>query len=124
LHRWFVGSFIHPSSFVLRRSPFVIYSLVDVTLIDWFSVLSATLWISGLAFLLALFGLARAARERSTRQVLAQPHFRVAMMLGIVLFALGMGLSVGTWFERIGWGVVTALALWEAYSARRQRGTQ
>ncbi len=95
-----------------------------MTLIDWFSVLSATLWISGLAFLLALFGFARVAREKSARQVLAQPHFRVATMLGIVLFALGMGLSVGTWFERIGWGVVTALALWEAYSARRQRGTQ
>jgi len=95
-----------------------------VTLIDWFSVLSATLWISGLAFLLALFGFARASRKHSTRQMLAQPHFRVAMMLGIVLFALGMGLSVEMWFERIGWGVVTALALWEARSARHQRGTQ
>ena len=93
-------------------------------MIDWFSVLSATLWISGLAFLLALFGFARAAREKSTREMLAQPHFRVAAMLGLALCALGMGLSVEMWFERIGWGVVTALALWEARGARRQRGTQ
>ena len=93
-------------------------------MIDWFALLASAIWIVGLSILLTVFGFARAAREKSTRQMLAQPHFRVAMMLGLALFALGMGLSVGAWFERVGWGVVTALALWEARSARHQRGTQ
>ena len=93
-------------------------------MIDWFALLASAIWIVGLSTLLTVFGFARASRKHSTRQMLAQPHFRVAMMLGLALFALGMGLSVEMWFERIGWGVVTALALWEAYSARRQRGTQ
>lgn len=93
-------------------------------MIDWFSVFSATLWISGLALALALFGFARASREQSTRQVLAQPHFRIALMCALALFALGMSLSVGTWFERIGWGIVVALSLWEAWSVRRAGGAQ
>lgn len=93
-------------------------------MINWFNVFSATLWISGLALALALFGFARASREKSTRQVLAQPNFRVALMLALALFASGMGLSVGTWFERIGWGIVVALSLWEAWSARRAGGVR
>lgn len=88
-------------------------------MIDWFSVLAATVWITGVALLLALVGFARAARDQSTRRVLAQPHYRVAMMFALALFALGMSLSVGTWFERIGWLIVVALAVWEAYRARR-----
>ncbi|MBM3128536.1 MAG: hypothetical protein FJ009_07910 [Chloroflexi bacterium] len=93
-------------------------------MIDWFSVVAATLWIAGLAFLLALVGFARASRDQSTRQVLARPDFRVATMLGLALFALGMGLSVGNWFERAGWFVVIALALWETRGAWRRRGTR
>ncbi|MCI0475638.1 MAG: hypothetical protein L0Y55_05280 [Anaerolineales bacterium] len=93
-------------------------------MIDWLSVLSATLWIAGLAFLLALVGFARASREKTARQILAQTNFRIATMIGLALFALGMGLSVGNWFERVGWGVVVALSLWEARGARRQRGTR
>lgn len=93
-------------------------------MIDWFALLASALWIVGLGVLLTLFGFARASREHSTRQAFALPHYRVALMLALVLFALGMGLSVGTWFERVGWSVVVALALWEAYSARRARGTQ
>jgi hypothetical protein len=104
LHRWIVASLVR--SFVLRRSPFVIYSLVDVTLIDWFSVLSATLWISGLAFLLALFGLARAARERSTRQSVGATafsrrddawHCAVCVGDGACPLRRGSNASVGVW---------------------------
>jgi hypothetical protein len=93
-------------------------------MIDWFSVFSAALWISGLALALALFGFARMSQEQSTRQVLAQPHFRIGLMFALALFALGMSLSVGTWFERVGWGVVVVLSLWEAWSARRAQGAQ
>lgn len=93
-------------------------------MIDWFSLLSATLWIAGLAFLLALVGFARASREQSTRQVLAQTRFRVATMIGLALFALGMGLSVGNWFERVSWIVVVLLSLWESKRASSERGTR
>lgn len=93
-------------------------------MIDWFSVFSAMLWISGLALALALFGFARTSREQTTRQVLTQPHFRVALMFALALFALGMSLSVGTWFERVGWLVIVALALWEAWNAQHTGGTR
>lgn len=93
-------------------------------MIDWFSVFAATLWISGLALALALFGFARALREQTTRQVLAQPNFRLALLVALVLFALGMSLSVGTWFERVGWGMVVVLSVGEAWSVRRTRGVQ
>jgi hypothetical protein len=93
-------------------------------MIDWFSVLSATLWIAGLAFLLALVGFARASRAHSTRQILAQPNFRIATNVGLALFALGMSLSVGNWFERGGWLIVFALVLWEGKRAFDQRGSR
>lgn len=90
-------------------------------MIDWFGVFAAALWIAGLALLLALLGLARSVPDRSLRQALAQPEFRAAVAGGIALFAIGLGLTVGDWFERIGWFVVVLLALWEGVSALTAR---
>jgi hypothetical protein len=89
--------------------------------IDWFGVIAATFWIAGLALLLALLGFARASRDQSTRQVLSQPAFRVAIAGGLALFALGMCLAIGNWIERVGWLVVIALSLWEGKSAASDR---
>lgn len=90
-------------------------------MIDWFGVASAALWILGLAILLAAVSIARSfdGRLRATRQVLTEPGFRAAIIAGMILFALGMSLSAGSWWERIGWFVVVALTLWEGAAAWR-----
>lgn len=88
-------------------------------MIAWFGVASAALWILGLAILLAAVSIARSfdGTLRATRQVLSEPGFRAAMIAGMILFALGMALSAGSWWERIGWFVVVALTTWEGAAA-------
>ena len=85
-------------------------------LIDWYTVGVSTLWIVGLAQLLATLSFAHGltvGQAKSMRQILSELPFRLSITAGIVLFALGMLLSAEAIWEKIGWGVVIALAVWD-----------
>jgi hypothetical protein len=88
-------------------------------MLDWLGIFAAGMWIAGLALLLALLSLARSFRPQPIHLVLAQPAFRAAIAGGIALFAIGMCLTVGSWFERVGWLVVVLLSLWQGASGMR-----
>jgi len=88
--------------------------------IDWFGVVSASLWILGLAILLAAASIAyglSVGGDAPVRQILGQSFWRVAIAGGLALFALGMFLSVATGWEKAGWVAVTLLSLWEGIAA-------
>ncbi|MBI5034858.1 MAG: hypothetical protein HZB51_30405 [Chloroflexi bacterium] len=89
-------------------------------MIDWFGVLSAAIWILGLALLLATMSIAySSATDKSLLAVLGKQSYRLALTVGLVLFALGMMLSVEAWWERIGWLLVMGLGLWDGVAAWR-----
>ena len=91
-------------------------------MIDWFSVLVAAIWIMGLALLLATVSIGYFfASDKSLKQVLSEPQYRWALTIGLILFALGMTLSVDAWWERVGWLLVIALALWDGVANWRTR---
>jgi hypothetical protein len=88
-------------------------------MIDWLAVLAAALWILGLALLLALLGFGRSSPDQSMSQFLAQPVFHALAVGALILFAIGMGLTVDSWLERVGWLVVGLLGLWEGARGSR-----
>jgi hypothetical protein len=82
-------------------------------LTDWFTVVTAALWILGLAILLATVSIAyglSGGDNPSVRQILGRPSFGATLAGGIALFALGVCLSVETGWERFGWAVVFFLS--------------
>ncbi len=90
-------------------------------MIDWFGILASATWIAGLAVLVTTLGWARMAREQSLWQTLSEHPYRLALIGGGVLFALGMALAVNTWYERAGWAIVTLLLVWDGTSVWRNQ---
>jgi hypothetical protein len=90
-------------------------------MIDWFGLVASALWIAGLALVVATLGFARMAKDVSLRHMLAMRVYRLAIICGVALFAIGTMLSVSTWYERVGWLIVTALTTWEGVAAWRKR---
>jgi len=91
-------------------------------MIDWVGVVIATIWIMGLALLLAVVSIAywsSSATRTSLGHVLAKRSFYVALRVGIVLFGLGMLMGTETWWEKILWGLVTVFFVWEAIATLR-----
>jgi hypothetical protein len=96
--------------------------MIDLTM-DWLNILYNTLWILGLAALLATFSLAhwRASWQgASLRRALSEPGFRLAVAAEIALFALGLTLLVEPWWYKIGWVGIMAFSLWEGIAAWRR----
>jgi len=84
-------------------------------MIGW-SVFFHSLWLSGLSVLLAICSLANwSARltDETMRQVLSKPIYRLAIAAGLCLVGLGAMLVVATWWLKVGWGCLVAVALWE-----------
>ncbi len=83
----------------------------NLDLIDWRLVGFSALWIVGLALILAACSFAddaAHARPTSTRAVLGEPGYQVALNMGLLLFCLGLVGSAQAWWE---------LALWLALAA-------
>ncbi len=78
-------------------------------MIDVWSVLTNSLWILGLAILLAVLSWAHwgASLEGVRfRTALGRPEARRVVDLGLVLFCAGLAASNRTWWERILWGLL------------------
>lgn len=81
-------------------------------LIDWGMLAFSGLWISGLAVVLAIFGLVRYAAQRTARRfgdVLKESGYQAGMNAGLALFCLGLIGSSRHWWEVVAW---IALAIW------------
>ncbi len=63
-------------------------------------------------------------QEKSLRQGLSEPRFRLVAAIGILVFALGFMLLVTPWWHIILWVGITALSLWQGVVAWRDRPGQ
>ena len=96
-------------------------------MIDIWEVIANSLWIVGLAVLLAVLSWARwiAHTEQSRlRSMLKQPSIQIALDVGLVLFCAGLAATGRAWWERVLWGLLAAAWLvqaWLAWTNARKR---
>jgi hypothetical protein len=79
--------------------------------IDWWNVLTHSLWIAGLAVVLGLWGYAdwRAwTGGRGVRQVPGALVRDPILYFGLALICLGAGLGVASWWQRLPWFLLLA----------------
>ena len=101
----------------------------NLDLIDWGAVGAASLWITGLAIVLACLGFAdyrRATMGLKMRAVLGEPTYQLAVNAGLALFCLGLLASSRTWWEATIWALLSlvflAYAVWAWRARRRAKG--
>jgi hypothetical protein len=93
-------------------------------MIDLRGLLGDSLWIAGLAVLLAVLSWARwiAAGERiPMRAVLARTRPRQVLHLGLALFCAGLALTGRAWWECVLWGLLAATWTIRAWMGKRTR---
>ncbi len=94
-------------------------------MIDWYSLFSTSLWISGLAIVLATISYAwyeAATTQNKLRLVLSLPSFELTNTSGLALFSLGMLARVGiAWWESVLWSLLAIAFGVQAWSAQRRR---
>ena len=93
-------------------------------MIDVWGVIANSLWVLGLAALLATLSwthwVASMGKIRF-RTVLRRPSIRWALDLGLVLFCAGLAATSGTWWERALWGLLAAAWMVQAWLAGRSK---
>jgi hypothetical protein len=92
--------------------------------IDIWGVIANSLWILGLAVLLAVLSWAHwvASTERGRlRAVLRRPRILQGLDLGLFLFCTGLAATGYTWWERILWGLLAAAWIFQIWSAGRKK---
>jgi len=75
-------------------------------MIDWYGVLTATLWISGTALLLAGFSYQywlAGEEKRPLREQLSQPSFLWVFYISMILIGMGLAGSSTRWWETAVW---------------------
>ena len=94
-------------------------------MIDVWRVAANSLWILGLAVLLAALSWAYWAAnvERIRfRAALGRPRLRQVVDLGLILFCAGLAVTGRAWWERVLWGLMAALWVPQAWLARGKHG--
>jgi hypothetical protein len=100
-------------------------------MIDIWGVVANSLWILGLAVLLAVLSWARwiAQTEQSDlRIVLNQPSIQTALDVGLFLFCAGLAATGRAWWERVLWGLLAVawvVQVWVVWAnARKQKSSE
>jgi hypothetical protein len=96
-------------------------------MINWLHAFFNSLWILGLALILAAFSHAHwlaHVRGARTRPLLGTPTFQLPFTIGMALVSLGLFFLSRGWLEHLLWGAFTALFAWQAWPARRDRRAQ
>jgi hypothetical protein len=95
--------------------------------IDIWGVIANSLWILGLAVLLAALSWARwvaHTEQNRLRTVLKRPSIQIALDVGLFLFCAGLATTGRAWWERILWGLLAAawvVQVWLARANARKR---
>ena len=94
--------------------------------VDWYYFVASSFWVLGLAALLAALSLAHWLARHSKkpfRQILFATSFRPAFFISIALVALGLLLTVESWWFKIGWAGLIAISFWEISVVIRKSNT-
>jgi hypothetical protein len=92
--------------------------------IDIWGVVTNSLWILGLAVLLAVLSWAHwvaSTEEKRLRAVLGRPRIQQGLDLGLFLFCAGLAATGRTWWERTLWGLLAAAWVFQTWSAGRKK---
>ncbi|MBN1978299.1 MAG: hypothetical protein JW918_12960 [Anaerolineae bacterium] len=93
-------------------------------MIDVWGVIANSLWILGLAVLLAVLSWAHwtaSTEGNRLRDELKRPRTQQALGLGLLLFCAGLAATGHTWWERILWGLLAAAWIFQAWLAGRNK---
>lgn len=91
-------------------------------MIPWQSLLANSLWIVGLAVLLARFSYSRAYQQIKRSTTEATRRFDWPVMLGLTLFCVGMLLTAKSQSEQAAWVVLLAASLVMPWWEYRRKG--
>ncbi len=75
-------------------------------MIDWWGVFSNTLWVVGLAVLLAAWSMAYYEAQhddRKVREAFSQTSYSWALTVGLMLFCAGLAATEDRWWARVLW---------------------
>jgi hypothetical protein len=87
--------------------------------IDIWGVIANSLWILGLAVLLAVLSWVHwvASTEKNRlRVVLQRAPIQIALEVGLFLFCAGLATTERTWWERTLWGLLAAAWMFQAWA--------
>lgn len=92
-------------------------------MIDVWGILANSLWILGLAVLLAALSWAHWAASVEKvrfRAVLGRPRVQRVLNLGLALFCAGLAVTGRVWWERVLWGLLAAVWAVQAWMTDRR----
>ncbi len=81
-------------------------------MINWFELLTNSIWILALALALTTLGITRwesMMGKGSWRDLINRSPRALLINLAALLFCLGIGLAAQAWWERLLWGVLVIL---------------
>ena len=93
-------------------------------MLNVWGVVTNSLWILGLAVLLTVLSWTHwvaSAKGNRIRDKLKQPRTQQALDLGLFLFCAGLATTGRTWWERILWGLLAAVWIFQAWLAGRKK---
>ncbi len=93
-------------------------------MIDWPGLFTNTIWILALSAVLAIVSTAswRASLEKTRlRDVLGRRNFYLPLLGLLVVFSLGLALSVPSVVEKLAWGALTVLSFFQFGLSYRRR---
>lgn len=88
------------------------------------SVLKNSIWIAGLALVLAAFSYAdwqAAQRHVKLRALLNAAGFQLSLSAGLFLVSLSLLLLTSIWWEQLTWFVFGAIFAWQVWTIHREQ---
>ncbi len=89
-------------------------------MIDWAGLIFNGLWVLGAAVILAALSLASFEAQRRGERLrvrLAASGFQAGCFVGLGLISLGLALIGPRWWERVLWGLLCAMSVWQLWIA-------
>jgi multisubunit Na+/H+ antiporter MnhB subunit len=90
--------------------------------IDWVGLAFNSLWVLGAAVILAALSHASYEAKRRGERLRARlngPAFQIWLSVGLALVSLSLALIGPRWWERVLWGLLCGMSLWQLWAAWR-----
>lgn len=92
-------------------------------MVEWSMLALNGLWVLGAAAILAAGGLSCYEAQRRGERLcvrLIAPGFRLPLTVGLLLISLSAALSGPRWWERVLWGLLCVVSVWQFWATWRE----